>query len=762
MDDLRSHPLIRLSEEELKCSLHYPDSSGVLFWISLVIVMQHVRGASLEISDEEKEENRRLCNERINLIYENLFRGNQSIPGERLNKLGRRIGRVVFEKPKLTDPSVLNRLMNEISKQERLLVLAFGYQIAAADGKIDKGERSYLRRVAAPIGLKRDYLEVFEKLFCRQEITKQDTLEEIRYWLKKESQNPIAAQASKNVQAILPPIPTERSYSKLKQEIKDRLCAKKTLIFLHSTEEDRAIKCVVSAHKLLIFGDKNMEHKIYRWSSLSGIEECSDLNSDSCCKDWKPVSLLAKDGKPLDITSSIEHAMRYISHQIKQWSIKGHGQYTYILPDWFHLITKQPNAQFLFRLFKELVELSRQANNARLGISLVVIGVDISIPSLLRHSTCLLHLPLPNTEEICQHLLSREFFREEFNDQDLQDLSKKAVGLSIQAIEDSVQLINIKEPWSDRKVNAKEAYQQMILENKKQEIKKTGILEYYEPIGKGLEAVGGLHKIKQWVKESQKWFEQDSYPKLRPRALLLEGYPGCGKSFISRAISQEWQIPQIDFDISRLQSKWVGESEANVFQALRLIEASSPSILFIDELEKAFSGVGGQSSDVMTRLFGMILSWLNDHNYPIFFIATSNNRSQLPPELFRAGRFDEIFIIMPPNALERREIIQRQIKNYPVAPIQPTNLEYLVDKTFGFSAAELEKLIKSKAYKSASKSIDEQGDWDEVLIQVKPQYKTDKMQHLLQHYRTLIDEGGGLSASDSDEENFLEQLTNQS
>ncbi len=107
---------------------------------------------------------------------------------------------------------------------------------------------------------------------------------------------------------------------------------------------------------------------------------------------------------------------------------------------------------------------------------------------------------------------------------------------------------------------------------------------------------------------------------MRPRALLLEGFPGCGKSFIARAIAIEWRVPQINFEISRLQSKWVGESESNTYQALRAIEASAPNILFMDEIEKAFAGVGGDSSGTTTRQFGTFLTWLNDHKEPIFLL----------------------------------------------------------------------------------------------------------------------------------------------
>ena len=151
--------------------------------------------------------------------------------------------------------------------------------------------------------------------------------------------------------------------------------------------------------------------------------------------------------------------------------------------------------------------------------------------------------------------------------------------MNFQAVAQTAKLITTKNLWQQPEEASK-----LLLEVKKQEIEKIGILDYYEPLGEGLQEVGGLENIKTWVKERYPWFEQDADPDMRPRALLLEGFPGCGKSFIARAIAIEWRVPQINFEISRLQSKWVGESESNTYQALRAIEASAPNILFMDEI----------------------------------------------------------------------------------------------------------------------------------------------------------------------------------
>jgi SpoVK/Ycf46/Vps4 family AAA+-type ATPase len=324
--------------------------------------------------------------------------------------------------------------------------------------------------------------------------------------------------------------------------------------------------------------------------------------------------------------------------------------------------------------------------------------------------------------------------------------------MPLQAATQTARLITARNLWSQPQEAGK-----LLLEVKKQEIRKTGVLEYFAPQGQGLGDVGGLENVKSWVRSRQKWFEQDIKPEMRPRAILLEGFPGCGKTFIARAIAQEWRVPQINFEISRLQSKWVGESESNTYQALRAIEASAPNILFMDEIEKAFSGVGGDSSGVTTRQFGTFLSWLNDHDYPIFFIATSNDRDKLPPELFRAGRFDETFIVMPPNTRERRDIIQKRTEFYQIPSIPQSILEFLVKNTRGFSGAELDKLVKETICLAGLSDSPKDTHWRQALSEIQPQYRTPRMQTLLQNYRKLLEEGAGQPASEP-ESGFLENL----
>lgn len=229
-----------------------------------------------------------------------------------------------------------------------------------------------------------------------------------------------------------------------------------------------------------------------------------------------------------------------------------------------------------------------------------------------------------------------------------------------------------------------------------------------------------------------------------------------GKTFIAKAISQELRVPQINFEISRLQSKWVAESDSYTFQALRAIEASAPNILFIDELEKTFSAFGEDIAGFSTRQFGTFLSWLYDHEYPIFFIATANDRTTLPPELFRAGRFDEVFIVMPPNTQERQEIIQIRSQFYKLPPIPPQTLDFLVENTCGFSGAELDKLIKEAIY-LAEGYLPVEFHWQEALKQIVPQYRTPKMQILLKKYLKLLEIVWSKPAS-SIEAGFLESL----
>ena len=470
-----------------------------------------------------------------------------------------------------------------------------------------------------------------------------------------------------------------------------------------------------------------------------------DLTVNCGSKKRNPVS-----ESPVHGRWAIAHALNFLQKRLQDQADKNPDrQYIYILPDWSTLI--EPDCHLTARKLKELA-IAIEQKRPRPRMSIIIVGADWSIPAILRNCVHIVDLPLPIGEELYQNVFQKAVNKYNLPDNEATRLSEQAQGMPLQAAGQTARLITTRNLWS----NSQQAGQ-LLLEVKKQEIRKTGVLEYFAPQGQGLQEVGGLESVKTWIESRQQWFEQDSNPEMRPRALLLEGFPGCGKSFIARAIAQEWRVPQINFEISRLQSKWVGESESNTFQALRAIEASAPNILFMDEIEKAFSGVGGDSSGVTTRQFGTFLSWLNDHNYPIFFIATSNDRGQLPPELFRAGRFDEIFIVMPPTTAERREIIYKKVQHYRLPPIPESAIDSLVERTAGFSGAELDKLVREAIYIAGFGDLPTETHWQEALAKIVPQYRTERMQALLHKYLHLLAEGGGKPASTL-EPDFLESL----
>jgi AAA+ superfamily predicted ATPase len=537
-----------------------------------------------------------------------------------------------------------------------------------------------------------------------------------------------------------------KPYEKCQRELQDLLQAQYPLIFLRSSEESRAIKCAISAHENLVnYTSEFSEGELVRWNSLEGFQKRSSVTDDPSKATWKRLG-----NAPNLKEDPILQALNILQERLEtQATPKPQTQNTYILPDWSEFI--QGDCHLTARQLKDLVLLIEQ-RRPRPRMSLIVIGSDWSIPIILRNHVHILDLPLPIGEELYEDVFSYAIDRYDISEEEARRLSEEAQGMPLQAANQTAKLITTKNIWSQP-----DQAGQLLLEVKKQEIRKTGVLEYYEPTDKGLDDVGGLEEIKTWIRDRRDWFEQDEREELRPRAILLEGFPGCGKSFIARAIAQEWRVPQINFEISRLQSKWVGESESNTYQALRAIEASAPNILFMDEIEKAFSGVGGDSSGVTTRQFGTFLSWLNDHKYPIFFIATSNNRNLLPPELFRAGRFDEIFIVMPPNHKERREILEKKVQNYKLPAIPSRTVEFLVDKTMGFSGAELEKLVRETIYLAGYGYLPTDGNWEQALAKINPQYRTPMMQSLLQHYYQILKEGGGKSASKL-EEGFIENL----
>ena len=184
---------------------------------------------------------------------------------------------------------------------------------------------------------------------------------------------------------------------------------------------------------------------------------------------------------------------------------------------------------------------------------------------------------------------------------------------------------------------------QIIIEEKKHIIRKSGVLQFYD-VDRDMDSVGGLGNLKKWLKQRGGSFSKEAreYGLPNPRGVLIVGIPGTGKSLVSKCIGHDWNMPVLRMDVGSLFGSLVGQSEANMRKALKTAEALAPCVLWIDELEKSLGGSSGSSDGGTTaRVFGSFLSWMQEKTTPVFVVATANDVSALPPEMLRKGRFDE-------------------------------------------------------------------------------------------------------------------------
>ncbi len=243
----------------------------------------------------------------------------------------------------------------------------------------------------------------------------------------------------------------------------------------------------------------------------------------------------------------------------------------------------------------------------------------------------------------------------------------------------------------------------LIIAEKEQVIRKSGLLEYFHTSA-SIGDVGGLDLLKGWLNGRGKAFSERAreFGLPEPRGLLLLGVQGCGKSLTAKAVASLWKLPLLRLDVGRIFSSYIGSSEENVRKAIKIAEAVSPTVLWLDEIEKGLAGTQSSSaSDAGTtsRVFGTLVTWMQEKTAPVFVVATANDISQLPPELLRKGRFDEIFFVDLPSAGERREIFAIHLRRRGREPAQ-YDLAQLAQAADGFSGAEIEQAVISALYRA--------------------------------------------------------------
>lgn len=344
-------------------------------------------------------------------------------------------------------------------------------------------------------------------------------------------------------------------------------------------------------------------------------------------------------------------------------------------------------------MLKEIARKIRAESNG-IDATVIIISPVLHIPKDLEKLITVLELDFPDEKEI--HSIIEKFI--EVNEIPsvypglLDELSTAFKGLTEFEIEDLLRLAVSQDGELTQKALG------LIVNQKQQMIMKAGILEMI-PLKESVSDIGGLENLKEWLQRKSKVFKDIKtamqFGVAMPKGVLIAGVPGCGKSLSAKAAGKLFDVPLLRLDMGRLMGKYVGESEENMRRAIQLAEAISPCVLWVDELEKAFAGIGsgGGSGDVTTRLFGAFLTWMQEKTSAAFVVATANDITKLPPELLRKGRFDEIFYVPLPNEEERRKIFEIHISKRRPKDLKSIDIERLVSKTEGYSGADIEGVV---------------------------------------------------------------------
>ena len=322
--------------------------------------------------------------------------------------------------------------------------------------------------------------------------------------------------------------------------------------------------------------------------------------------------------------------------------------------------------------------------------TVIIVSSVLKVPQELEKYVSYLEIPIPNEDEINQLIDEHVEVNcyDNFKDEDRKKLMPSLKGMTSFEIDRMLDMAMS----SNGSLSAEDT--EMILQQKKAMVKKSGLLELIDTPEK-MDGIGGMKALKEYLKNKSKVISD--LPKAMefgvsiPKGVFIVGMPGCGKSLCAKASAALFNSPLLKLDMGSMMGKYVGESEGNLRKAIKIAEAAAPCVLWIDEIEKAFSGVGG-NNDIMTRMFGYFLSWMQEKQSSVYVIATANNADDLPPELKRKGRFDEIFCVNLPDKEERKDIFKIHLKKKKKS-LDDASLNSICQITDGFNGADIESVV---------------------------------------------------------------------
>jgi len=441
------------------------------------------------------------------------------------------------------------------------------------------------------------------------------------------------------------------------EEVADLIRARYALICLVSHEEGRVEEAL---KKMCI----EREMRLEVWSITEGMRTICNGSGERDIKD------------PL---KALDHVSR------------GEGRAVYVLRD-FHPFLKEPS---VVRKLRDLSTALRKTKK-----SLILLSPVQKIPLELEKSvSSIVYWDLPDRTEI--EAIARRLVPQA--PQATQDMVATDATFMEKVVEAALGLTEVEAEnvFAKSMVRTHTFDMKTILDEKKQIIRKNGLLEYYEKT-EALANIGGMATLKEWLTKRRHAFSSRArdFGLPLPKGILLIGVPGTGKSLTAKAVGALWEMPLLRLDVGKIFAGLVGSSEENMRKVIQTAEAIAPAVLWIDEIEKGFSGTAssGQSDGGTTsRVFGSFITWLQEKTTPVFVIATANDVTALPPELLRKGRFDEIFFCDLPSAVERARIFDIHIRKKNRDPAQ-FDIDKMVTCTPDFSGAEIEQSVIAALY----------------------------------------------------------------
>ncbi len=412
-----------------------------------------------------------------------------------------------------------------------------------------------------------------------------------------------------------------------------------------------------------------------------------------------PQPTLGSNGQKPDALEFLEQIAQYPSDHL------------FILKD-LHPYFSDPRV--VRKLRDMLNELTKQRK------TLLLMGPIDDVPLELLKEVTILELPLPGLEEIREqlaHVVSQHPTGIQLTPEQEEHMVKAVMGLTAhEARKAFARALQGIDDVTD------EVYVSLVAE-KRHMVQGSDLLEFFD-LDESIDDIGGLDGLKEWIRQRSEAFSVDAQERgiSNPKGVLLAGVQGCGKSLSAKAIARLLGFPLVRMDLSNLLEGQRGSSEQNLRDVLHLMETIAPSVLWLEEIDKAFAGFDEEAGTdaTMARIVGRFLTWLQEHREPVFVVATANNVSRLPPELLRRGRFDEMFFVDLPNYYERKDIFEIHLRRRGWKP-EKFDVESLAQATDGYSGAEIEQIVNSAIIESYSQGrMLTQDDLEEQKILTVP------------------------------------------